>query len=144
MGSRRWCLICFQYCLSCFSFLLVVILLAYSLGCPCLFAVPCAYLVLSMAIFVWFGDSCIKITPQRFCGHIGHYSHSKYMSGYKITVLQNVYVLLITQFQYTQIQDQGKLVLMISWLGHLGFTGVRSLCFGYRQVTGRGITLARR
>lgn len=64
-GSGRWCLICSQYCLSCFYFLLVVIqeviLLAYSLGCPCLFAILCAYLILSMATSVYFEACCVKL-----------------------------------------------------------------------------------
>lgn len=102
---------------------ILLILFFFSLGShsSCIFIrmpLPiCSSLCLSCSQY---GNFCLvwrllyKITPQRFCGHIGHYSHSKYMSGYKITVLQNVYVLLITQFQYTQIQDQGKLVLMIS------------------------------
>lgn len=110
---------------------ILLILFFFSLGIysscifirmPCLFATPCVYLVICLAIFVFFDafvGNCTSISLTFWYSH-SHCSHCKTVSGYKITVLQSVYTLLLmTLFQdaYIQDQDQGK-ILMISWLGH--------------------------
>lgn len=59
----------------------------------CLFAVPCVYLVLCLENFVHFDAFCMQLhVSWHFGCPIAHYSHSKTMPGYIITLLQSAYI----------------------------------------------------